>query len=75
MESYANAGGDSGVVAYEVGDDSIAVQFKGGAEYLYNYASTGQANVEQMKKLARAGQGLNSYISRVVKKAYARKLR
>jgi hypothetical protein len=75
MARYANFGGDSAVVAYETGGDNITVQFDTGATYLYTYASAGVANIEQMKSLAVEGRGLNSFISRVVKKQYARKLR
>lgn len=73
MERYKNLSGQSGVVAYEIGSDSIKVQFKDGHVYLYNYASTGSQNVEHMKSLAIAGSGLNSFISRVVKKNFASK--
>ncbi|MBI5204699.1 MAG: hypothetical protein HZA11_07270 [Nitrospirae bacterium] len=75
MERYKNLGGSSGVAAYEVGDDSIKVQFDDGSLYLYNYQSAGSNDIEQMKRLAIAGRGLNSFISRVVKKRYASKLR
>ena len=74
MEHYKNLGGDSGVTAYEIGDDSITVRFKDGATYLYNHASTGSGAIENMKALAVAGRGLNSFISKTVKKGYARKL-
>ncbi len=75
MPQYANLGGNSGVTAYDFDDDSITVTFKDGSMYLYNYAVTGQHDVEHMKSLAKAGQGLNSYIGRVVRKRYAKKLR
>lgn len=75
MERYNNLGGDSGVVAYEIGSDFIRVQFSDGAVYLYNYASTGSHNIEHMKQLARNGQGLNTFINTTVRKAYARKER
>jgi len=75
MERYKNIGGDSGVVAYEIGDDFIKVQFNDGSLYLYNFQSAGSDNIEQMKQLAIAGRGLNSFIGRVVKKRYASKLR
>jgi hypothetical protein len=75
MEHYKNLGGDSGVTAYEIGDDFIKVQFRDGSLYLYNYQSAGRSNIEHMKELAIAGRGLNSFISKVVKKAYASKLR
>lgn len=75
MERYRNRGGDSGIVAYEIGPDSITVMFSDGAVYLYTYQSAGSANIERMKRLAIAGEGLNSFINRCVRKDYARKLR
>jgi hypothetical protein len=75
MEPYKNLGGVSNVIAYEIGDDWIKVQFRDGEIYTYTYQSAGQENIEQMKTLARAGQGLNSFISRAVRKAYASKSR
>ena len=75
MERYKNLGGNSGVVGYEIGSDFIRVQFSNGSVYLYTYASAGANNVEQMKQLARMGQGLNAFINRHVRKAYERKER
>ena len=75
MEHYRNLNGDSGVSAYEIGGDFIKVEFKDGSLYLYNYEKTDQQNVEYMKTLAISGSGLNSFISRTVRKAYAAKLR
>ncbi len=75
MERYRNLGGDSGVVAYEIGADFIRVQCSDGAVYLYTDVSAGSHNIEQMKLLARNGQGLNSFINTTVRKAYARKER
>ncbi len=34
MERYRNLGGDSGVVAYELGGNSITVEFRGGPSCL-----------------------------------------
>ena len=75
MDIYRNLGGDSGVVAYEIESDSIKVKFRDGWVYIYNYGSAGSGNVDQMKLLAHAGRGLNSFITRVVRKAYAAKTR
>jgi len=75
MIRYNNLGNDSGVAAYEIESSSITVQFNDGWFYLYTAQSAGAANVEQMKRLAIAGQGLNSFINRVVRKGYARKWR
>jgi hypothetical protein len=74
MERYKNLGGNSGVVAYELGDNSIKIQFRNGSLYLYDDQSTGK-DIEHMKKLAISGQGLSSFISRNVKERYAAKLK
>lgn len=75
MEKYKNVGNDSNVTAYEIGNDQITVQFIDGSIYLYNYSRTGELNIEKMKKLAIAGQGLNSFINNNVRKLYVRKLK
>jgi hypothetical protein len=72
---YKNKGGNSNVCTYTFGLDFIKVQFNDGSVYLYNYSSTSMTCVEQMKKLALKGIGLNSYIGKTVKKNYAAKLR
>ena len=74
MQGYKDIGGDSGVVAYKIGPDSIIVRFKEGTVYLYTYASAGSRMIETMKKLAAKGKGLSTYISRYVKNRYALKL-
>ncbi|MRS16548.1 hypothetical protein GJV06_16810 [Enterobacteriaceae bacterium RIT691] len=70
MERYANRDGDSGIVAYEVTADSIKVQFSDRKIYVYNSIRPGTAIVNEMKSLATAGRGLNSYINRIVRKNY-----
>jgi hypothetical protein len=75
MEQYRNLGGNSGVTEFEIGSDFIKVMFKDGSLYLYNYATTGQQDVETMRELATGGTGLNSFISSKVRKRYAAKLR
>ncbi len=52
MERYKNLGGHSSVQAFELGQDSITVEFNDGATYLYNDASTGTTHIDQMKRLA-----------------------
>ena len=74
MEHYKNLGGNSGVVGYEIAEDAITVQFSDGVTYLYTTQSAGAGNLAEMQRLAVAGRGLNSFISRVVRKGYARKL-
>jgi hypothetical protein len=71
MQIYADVDRDSGVAAYESGIDFIRIQFSTGAVYLYTYDSAGQHNIEQMKRLAATGDGLNAFINRWVRKAYA----
>jgi len=75
MVRYKNLGGNSGIYAFEIGDNNIKVHFNDGAIYLYTYESTGTSNIETMKKLASSGQGLNSFIVREVKNNYAAKLK
>lgn len=73
--TYRDIDHDSGISAYEIGADYIAVQFKGGYKtYFYTYASAGAAHVEQMKKLAETGDGLNSYIGLHCRLLYDRSL-
>jgi hypothetical protein len=68
---YANLSGNSGVVAYQVGADSITVEFSNRRFYLYTNESAGADNVAHMKRLAAQGQGLSAFISAVVKDSYA----
>ena len=75
MEIYKNLGGDSGIEAYEFGDDFIKVQFSEGTIYTYTYNSAGRSNIEHMKTLAMSGNGLNSFINKHVRKKYASKSR
>ena len=51
------------------------IQFTTGAMYEYNYSRTGSYHIENMKRLAMAGSGLNSYINTNVKYSYSRKIR
>lgn len=75
MKRYLNLNGNSGVVAYEIGNNSITVQFQGGQCYLYTYTSTGRTSVEKMKAYAEVGRGLGTYINQHVGKRYARHFR
>ena len=75
MERYRDIDNDSGVARYEIGPDYIRVQFKDGSVYLYTYTSAGSSNIEEMKRLAAAGDGLNAFINKNVRKRYAKKER
>lgn len=75
MTPYRDWDRDSGVRAYDIGQSRIDVQFKDGAVYRYTSLSAGQANLNHMAQLARAGEGLNAFINRVVKRGYSSRLR
>jgi hypothetical protein len=72
MERYRNSVGDSGVSAYEIGSEYIIVKFSRTAKnYKYSYCGrAGQNHVENMKKLAKYGSGLNAYINKHLKDLY-----
>ena len=74
MTPYRDWDRNSGVVAYDIGPSHIDVKFKDGAIYRYTSLSVGQANLAHMAQLASAGNGLNSFISRVVSKRYSARL-
>lgn len=75
MQRYRNLSGDSGVDAYEIGDDFVKVRFRSGDVYWYTQSSVGARHLAALKRLARRGQGLSAYISQHpdVKEGYARK--
>lgn len=78
MVTYKNLSGLSNVSKYELDQNFIIVEFKtigtdGCNTYKYSYISTGQINIEEMKKLALQGIGLNSFINKYVKKKYESK--
>ncbi|MDQ9010307.1 hypothetical protein RFI36_11840 [Acinetobacter gerneri] len=73
MERYLDLDGDSGIVGYEIGDTFIRVQFNRTFKiYTYSYRSAGADKVEEMKRLAKSGDGLNSYIKLYANKLYDR---
>ena len=78
MENYKNLGGDSNVISYEIGEDFIDVEFNPSlvfsyTTYRYTYGSAGDTNVEEMKELARKGEGLSAFINEQVKTNYSKK--
>jgi len=64
MKAYRDIDGDSGIAAYDYGDDWIKVQFKNGQTYTYQASKIGQAHITTMKALADTGEGLHSHIMR-----------
>ena len=75
MELYKNKSRGSEVWAYDIGDESITIQFTDGSVYMYNYQSAGADAVEKMKDLAIAGHGLYRFIMQTVKKESAEKMK
>ena len=74
MKQYLNFSGRSGVIEYEIYDTGMFVTFQNATRkrysrvprqvtYEYTYYRDGMSNVEQMKQLAIAGQGLNGFIN------------
>ena len=74
MTRYKNLSGKSGVDSYEIREKSIVIKFRYAGKYLYNYDRPGEEHVEEMKRLAVGGRDLSTYISRIVKKKFAKKL-
>jgi hypothetical protein len=72
MIPYKDINCDSGVEAYEYGNDYIIVLFKDGKNYKYTCQSAGAHNVEKMKLLAERGDGLNFFINKNVRKEYSK---
>lgn len=70
MQQYKGANRNTGVIAYQIGDGHIAVQFRDGSLYLYTNHSAGKAAIDEMKKLAVKGVGLTTYINQHVKDKY-----
>ena len=71
---YVNQTGHSGVIAYRIEDDAIAIKFAGGAVYTYDSEAPGFEHVEQMKRLAEKGRGLATYINQFVRGNYSRRI-
>lgn len=64
MQKYNDRNGDSNVDEFDFGQDFIIVKFRRGGIYTYTYTSAGPHHVEEMKRLARSHDGLNSYINK-----------
>jgi hypothetical protein len=75
MKPYRALSGNAGIVSFAEGDDFIRLQFVDGSVYLYNYASTGKPNVEQMKRLAKSGKGLTTFLNQHVRENYAERIK
>ncbi len=73
MIIYKNSSGLSNVHSYEYTSDSITVQFKDGMSYVYSTLKNSSLIIEQLKKLADQGFGLNAALARKNRPTYDRK--
>ena len=74
MRPYLTTTHDSGIAAWDAGPGWIAIRFHRGGTYLYDDRRPGPGHVLEMQRLAEAGEGLNTYINRHVREAYATRL-
>ena len=74
MTNYLNLHGDSNVKCYEIHDNYIDIVFHN-TSLIYRYSNRipGSFALNELKRLALQGHGLNEYINRYVKKNYERK--
>lgn len=64
MRPYSSKGGKkSGVTAFQIGRDYIVVQFNDSSIYKYSTRSAGNDAIQITIKLAKASQGLSTYIA------------
>jgi len=72
---YKSRNPNAGVLNYEITGSAIILEFKD-AKYRYVYDATtlGPEHVAVMIQLARAGEGLSTYVNQHVRERYAKKL-
>jgi hypothetical protein len=70
METYKNCSGKSGVTFFEIGEDFIDIKFKDDFIYQYNKLKPGKQKIEIMKRLAKKGEGLSTFISQQIGNDY-----
>jgi hypothetical protein len=73
MRRYRNLAGNSGVLAFELRSGALWVLFRDGCRYEYTEASVGREALVRMQRLALAGRGLSTFISRFARQRYASK--
>jgi hypothetical protein len=76
MQRYRNPSGTSGVREFEIGADFIVLRWSSPKLYAYTYATVGEQNVEEMKRLAVKGSHLNKFINEhpEIKRGFVRQL-
>lgn len=75
MQPYGTHTRHRGVIAYEIGPESIDVEFTSGWVYHFTYDNPGPSRVEQMKELAMSGKGLSTFINKHVMNRHASRRR
>lgn len=73
MPRYGNTDRRSSIWSYEITDNQIVVGFVNGDVYTYTVTSVGLVNLQEMKRLASQGKGLNEFINKRVKRMYTDK--
>ncbi len=74
MPPYQSRSRNSGVIAFNLAENSIELEFRDGSRYLYNATQPGPKAVATMQQLALAGAGLTTFVNRHVRDRYAAKL-
>ena len=72
-ESYGKQR-DTGVRAFALLPEAIALRFSDGRVYLYDGGTPGRVHVREMQRLARAGAGLTTYVNKFVRERYAKRI-
>ena len=74
MISYKNLNGNSNVKCYNISENYIDIEFYN-TPLVYRYSNIvpGRQVLNELKRLAIQGYGLNSYINRYVNKNYGRR--
>ncbi|HEX5277940.1 MAG TPA: hypothetical protein VFW42_09750 [Fluviicoccus sp.] len=71
MKPYGNKAGKSDILAYEVAEGRLSIVTNKRWLYLYTEQSVGPEKLRLMQELAERGEGLGSYMWRVVPRRYA----
>lgn len=72
---YKSQNPDAGVSNFEILPDGVILEFTDGeCRYLYNAEKPGLVHVNEMKRLALAGDGLTTYVNQQVGDNYAARL-
>jgi len=74
MQTYKGRDGRSGIEGFEIQPDAITLRFRSDGTYRYDATKPGLHHVHRMQRLARLGNGLNTYVNKYVRKNYAAKL-